>query len=293
MKKGNSGKILANLLHNKYVLYVSFFFAIFSVVNYLFNNNLEAIFMFLIIGFLTTYFSKNMIIVLLSTTIITNLFIMIQNRRKMEGMENPPGANSVATTAPTSETMPVVNTAPGSTAALPTSAPPAPPKENKQNPPSLAAKVAAATPSMADVSAGGVAAAPAVASTTGGNANNMNVTKESMSQLSPAPIDFESTKDPMLSLSKMANGRFGQQEQAYDQLNAISGNVDTDKIFKQQQELMNNMKSLEPLLKTAQGFLDKFENSSISKMVGNFPGIGLLTGKDSAPAQASPSGAYA
>ena len=46
-----------DLLHNKYVLYISFFFAILTAARYLLGNNLEAVGIFVIVGFLTTYFS--------------------------------------------------------------------------------------------------------------------------------------------------------------------------------------------------------------------------------------------
>jgi hypothetical protein len=46
--------------------------------------------------------------------------------------------------------------------------------------------------------------------------------------------------------------------------------------------MINNLKSIEPILNTAEKFLDKFENSSISKMFqnmgGSIPGMSLLTG---------------
>ena len=83
-----------DFLHNKYVLYLSFFFAILTAARYLFSFNLEAIVIFVVLGFLTTYFSKNMIVVLLTTTIGTNFVMMFKNKRTpsyyniMEGMES-------------------------------------------------------------------------------------------------------------------------------------------------------------------------------------------------------------
>jgi hypothetical protein len=61
----------------------------------------------------------------------------------------------------------------------------------------------------------------------------------------------------------------------------------------QQTEMINNLKSIEPILNTAQNFLDKFENSSISKMFsgsGGFPGMSLLTGGGAASKAAPASG---
>jgi hypothetical protein len=46
----------------------------------------------------------------------------------------------------------------------------------------------------------------------------------------------------------------------------------------QQQKLMENMKSMEPLLKTAQSFLDKFESSSMGKMFEKIPGMSSMFG---------------
>ena len=43
----------SDILHNKYVLYASFFFAILTAAGYLLSNNLEAICIFVLIGFLT------------------------------------------------------------------------------------------------------------------------------------------------------------------------------------------------------------------------------------------------
>ena len=46
----------------------------------------------------------------------------------------------------------------------------------------------------------------------------------------------------------------------------------------QQQKLMENMKSMEPLLKTAQSFLDKFESSSMGKLFEKIPGMSSMFG---------------
>ena len=62
------------LLNDKNVLYTVFVIAILNLLGYLMVKNLEAVIFFLIIGFLTTYFSKNMIIVLIITIISTSIF---------------------------------------------------------------------------------------------------------------------------------------------------------------------------------------------------------------------------
>ena len=75
------------LVKDKNVLYVIFFLAVCNVLGYLTVSNFDAVVLFLVVGFLTTYFSKNMIIVLLVSMITTNLFVASKKGRK-EGMEN-------------------------------------------------------------------------------------------------------------------------------------------------------------------------------------------------------------
>ena len=286
-----------NLLSNKYVLYASFFFAIVTAANYLLRNNFEAVAIFIIVGFLTTYFSKNMIVVLLTTTILTNFIVMFKNRRfsMMEGLttketedlktkmeeskaamdketddtkkaalkvtyetakkayedalaksvENAAKANAALPTMPTMSTMPTVPTMP-------------------------------TMPALPSMPADTVALGTQPANTVKQPFTN---TKDGMSQLSPASLNEESV-NPMaqVSASGMASGRNAQKEQAFNMLSSVGGGGDT---LSQQTEMINNLKSIEPILNTAQNFLDKFENSSISKMFssgGGFPGMSLLTG---------------
>jgi hypothetical protein len=78
-----------SLLKNKYVLYIVFFFTITNLFGYLMLNNFNAIIFFAIAGFFTSYFSKNMIIILFVALISTNLFTMTKMVGKTikEGME--------------------------------------------------------------------------------------------------------------------------------------------------------------------------------------------------------------
>ena len=87
-----------------------------------------------------------------------------------------------------------------------------------------------------------------------------------------------------------ATGSNAQKEQALSVLSNMGGNGD---MVAQQNEMINNLKSIEPILNTAQSFLDKFENSSISKMFsgsGGFPGMSLLTGGSGSKTSPAPVG---
>ena len=66
---------LNSLLKDKNVLYVVLFLAITNIFGYLMLRNFDAIVFFFVVGFLSTYFSKNMIIVMIIAMISTNLLV--------------------------------------------------------------------------------------------------------------------------------------------------------------------------------------------------------------------------
>jgi len=239
----------SDILHNKYVLYASFFFAIVTAAGYLLSNNLEAICIFVLIGFLTTYFSKNMIVVLLVTTVATNFVVIMRNKNGslIEGMD--PNDTTGETKA--------------STTTSPVAAKEEAEKKDKK-PVDSEPSQAKAEVSMEKVK-----------------------TAEGLSNLSPAPVGSEGNS--MLDLQKgMASGFGDQKEQMYKALASLGGagaagttsKMSSDTL-NQQTEMINNLKSIQPILDTAEKFLDKFENSSISKLfssAGSIPGMSLLTG---------------
>ena len=270
-----------DLLHNKYVLYLSFFFAILTAARYLFNFNLEAIVIFVVLGFLTTYFSKNMIVVLLTTTIGTNFIMMFKNRNVpdyyniMEGMESGGAAPPVAGADTSSPPPPAA----GGALSMPTS--------------EMVNQLSKAMSAMNGVTSGGAPPAMPIQALNTAPAPDAPATatkdvfsrkkNESMTQLSPASYDGSSGDNALSSMFQgMASGATNQKNQAYNALNSLGGGANTGNLLGQQTEMINNLKSIEPILNTAEKFLDKFENSSISKMFqnmgGSIPGMSLLTG---------------
>jgi hypothetical protein len=109
---------------------------------------------------------------------------------------------------------------------------------------------------------------------------------EAMTQLTPASYDGSSGDNALSSMFQgMASGAANQKNQAFNALNNLGtsagGGANASNLLGQQTEMINNLKSIEPILNTAEKFLDKFENSSISKMfqnMGSIPGMSLLTG---------------
>ena len=103
---------------------------------------------------------------------------------------------------------------------------------------------------------------------------------EPMTELSPASINDE---DDLPVNNRVDYAK--TLEKAYDNLENIVGQdgvrgltSQTNTLMDQQQKLMENMKSMEPLLKTAQSFLDKFESSSMGKLFEKIPGMSSMFG---------------
>ena len=89
-------KELNTILSDKYVLYIVAFLAITNVIGYLAIQDFNSLLLFVLIGYLTAYFSKNMTVVLLSALVLTNLLMGARKlqapvvREGMQGGETLP-----------------------------------------------------------------------------------------------------------------------------------------------------------------------------------------------------------
>ena len=70
---------IPKFLTNKYVLYLVVFLSLTNMFGYLAMANINALIYFLIIGLITSIFTQNMTIILLSALILSNIFIAGQN----------------------------------------------------------------------------------------------------------------------------------------------------------------------------------------------------------------------
>ena len=76
------------MLNNKWVLYFIFVVGLFDLINFYKMGNLVAVAVFVVVGFLTSFFSKNMIVILVMAIAVTHL-VTYGNR---EGLKNGDGA---------------------------------------------------------------------------------------------------------------------------------------------------------------------------------------------------------
>ena len=76
------------ILQNRFVLYFLFLLTLVQIVYFLNIWDLRSVVFFLIVGFLTSFFSKNMVVILLIALALTNI-MKYGVRPSIEGMENP------------------------------------------------------------------------------------------------------------------------------------------------------------------------------------------------------------
>ena len=241
---------------DKNVLYIMLVIAFVNVLGYLLMGNFEAVVFFAIVAYLSTFFTKNMVIVFLISILATN-FLMVSKvnyfrSSSKEGMENPDPDVDAAKVAVDAVKMHAKK------------------KHAKKDETTVAAATASPSPSPSPSASAKPSPKP-----TNKASNTDKKKKEGMNgKLAPAKFNNDDDDDddevadsaPFASSSKSI-------EQAHDNLQKIGGmSSQTDEVMKQQKILMDNMKTMQPFLETAERFLDKFNMKGIDGLLGK---IGL------------------
>ena len=233
---------------NKFVLYASLFAVLFSIVRHISTGNMNAVILMALIGLVTSYFSKNMIIILLTVFFTVFLLEMMGSKGVMEGMDNKNDDDDEDTDESKTkkkkdtetENMSDNSTEKESEETETKSEPRKKEKssENKEGNSTLHSKK-----------------------------QPMKKNKQGMSSLSPASYDGQDHDDDNgenAHASKESNriDYASTLEQAYDNIENIIGEEgvrgltdQTKSLMNQQKELMNNMKDMGPLLNSAEKFM--------------------------------------
>jgi len=250
----------ATMATDKNVLYIMLVIAFVNVLGYLMMGNFEAVVFFAIVAYLSTFFTKNMVIVFLISILATN-FLMVSKvnyfrSSSKEGMENPDPAADVAKVAVKMH---------------------AKKKEDAKKDANKDETSAAPSPSPS--------AKPSPNPTNKGS-NTDKKKKEGMNgKLAPAKFNNDDDDDDEVADSAPFASSSKSIEQAHDNLQKIGGmSSQTEEVMKQQKILMDNMKTMQPFLETAERFLDKFNMKGIDGLLGK---IGLSSSDTNANANAS------
>lgn len=228
---------------NKFVLYASLLVVLLSIVRHISNSNINAVVLMALIGLVTSYFSKNMIVVLL--TAFTTVFVleMVGSPGVMEGMDNKKKK--------TKDTNEESNADTDTDTATKKGGKPEPDGDGDGEGEDTEQKKKT---NGNDKEKG---------SLTTNNQKNKK-TKQGMATLSPASYDGQDHDSENAHSTKESNriDYASTLEQAYDNIENIIGEDgvrgltdQTKSLMNQQKELMNNMKEMGPLLKSAEGFM--------------------------------------
>lgn len=245
-------------LQNKFVLYGSLLLVLLAIIRFLANHNFNAIMLMALIGLLTSFFSKNMIIVLLTPVVAVVVLELIRGDMMIEGLEN--NDNDKDKDAASTSTAAAADNDAGAAAAD---------KDGDKTADETVTEGETGQTTANDKPAEEKEHKPATK-------------KQGMAKLTPANYDGKNGKD-----GKSGTGNridyASTLEQAYDNIENIIGEDgvrgltdQTKSLMNQQKELMNNMKDIEPLLKSAQGFMSQMTGkegiTGISKMLQGFAG---------------------
>ena len=85
-KRTDVSKMSHAILHNKFVLYFIFVLAVGNLFQFVAMNNLLAAIVFILVGLLTSFFSKNMVVIMVVSMVVSNIFKFGTNIR-LEGFE--------------------------------------------------------------------------------------------------------------------------------------------------------------------------------------------------------------
>ena len=245
----------SSLATDKNVVYIMLVIAVVNVVGYLMMGNFEAVVFFAIVAYLSTFFTKNMVIVFLISILATN-FLMVSKvnyfsrMNAREGMENKGAADSDTADKAVAK----ANDAVASNAD----------KDATNN-------------AVANPSAAPKPSASATPKPTPTNSKKTSGEKEGMNgKLAPANFndddEDEGSASPFPGTKAETNA---QMERAYDSLQNIGSGassgamkLQTAEVMQQQKVLMDNIKTMQPFLETAERFLDKFNMKGIDGLLG-------------------------
>jgi hypothetical protein len=237
---------IKSLLKNKKMLYIVLFFSVFNLFSYLMLKQLDAVAFFIIIGFLTSYFSKNMIIIMLTSVISTFILVQINMLGKVqEGMVGEKTDSDDKAEEGTEKIPLTKKDEPKVLGEAPPDAKPAEPINGTQR-----AALTTATPSKKDAFT---------------------------QKLSPA--NYSAADDDDVPRHKPKIDYASTLESAYDNLDKMLGSdairnmtEDTGRLAEKQQILMGNIEKMTPIMEKAGSILNNFDMSAITKLMDKFGG---------------------
>ena len=260
---------MKEILQNTYVMYAVLIIAILNIIGYLALRNMDAILFFILTFLLSIYFTRNMIIVLFISIIATNFYagtsgMMSSSLGRKEGLKNEDKGEDEEEVKEGQQNIESGDAEPDVVEPTPPEKPSEKTKDKKVVTGMQNLKPAKFKPSKKanpddedDSNATATASAPA----------SKNKNKPTKVVDDEEEDDDDDDDDGYAKISGSKGNRVDYAQtlgQAYDNLQNIIGKdgvkgltTQTKDLMEQQKVLMNNMKDMEPLIKSAQGFMDQ------------------------------------
>lgn len=237
-------KFFKKFTHNEFALYLLFGIAVINLLSYLQYNYFGGIIIFSIVALITSHFTKNMVIILSSTILITNLLVslgFLSNLGVKEGL-----ANSKPKKKKTNTDDDAIDLTKTRVVDIPT------PKAKSKTPPQQPAPQQPAPQQPAPPPAPSSSAPSEVIS---GFKNFDEDDEETIAINQKSQKHNSAMKDVQNNLQQLLGGNGIQQ-------------LDTAELLKQQKQLVVAMKGMQPIIDGANGMIDRMGNSPIGRMLG-------------------------
>lgn len=248
-----------NCINSRWMLYAVFFLAASDLYIFAVNGELFFVALFVLIGFLTTFFSKNMSVILFVAMILTNILRFGKDIRVTEGMEDGGAASAVGDTSTGSEiTIPNMDSEEGGDYQFleKGDSKKAKPKTKEPLIESIVSSSDASGPSSNDSSA------------TPASANTDMATKLAIAEItktlasSPAPAGATVASPIASPVAAPVSSNKSTPVSTNNISKTIEGlDQDTLNLLQKQQKLLENMENLKPLLSNAERFLQNFNTN--------------------------------
>jgi hypothetical protein len=249
MKKRSSYKkpemSINYLLKSRNVLYVVLFLSVANLFSYLMMKQLDAVAFFIIIGFLTTYFSKNMIIIMLTSVFSTFILVQIKMLGNVkEGMEVKEGADG-------EDNVDVEKK-----------------EETNEEKKEILPQIPITDKDREDITK---AKEPVKAGLPKDRMSSQSKTQTDGFAQKLSPAKYNQSDDDTMPNTKPKFDYADTVESAYDNLDKLLSSDaiknmadDTGRLAEKQQQLMSHMNKIGPMVEKAAGLMEKFDFSKMS-----------------------------
>lgn len=281
MKSPTLKKFFKEFTHNEIALYLLLGIAVINLLTYLQYNYLGGIVIFSIVALIISHFTKNMVIVLAGTILVTNLLVslgFLSNLGVKEGLENSKSNTDTDDDSCTADKdckngmhcdmrskkcvgMTDDDAIDLTETALVDIRDPSTPKVKSKSPTPPTPSPPAPTPPAPTPPAPSPPAPPPAPSpqpTKSGFRNFDDDDEETITISQKSQKHSDAMKDVQNNLQQLLGGNGTQK-------------LDTAELLKQQKQLMQAMQGMQPLIDGANGMLSKINSSPIGKMLGFTP----------------------